>query len=215
MSPPTARWTRSNPPRCSRRQRALHPLKTAPSQGLANRRMQFACGAQRGSAARGQALESGWNFGGLEGMTSVWRRVGLGVGIGAARSALGRAPSSTRPAAPRRPARHRRASAPHRVAPAYIRDRVDSLGRAFDGRVGIAVQSIDDGLDDRLEGRRALSAAERQQILGGDHRAGCRRQGPGAPRRPGHPGAQRPHPVPPADRRARSSAAAIRPRSAT
>ncbi|HET8749555.1 MAG TPA: class A beta-lactamase [Sphingomicrobium sp.] len=30
-------------------------------------------------------------------------------------------------------------------APKYIRDRIDQLGRAFDGRVGIAVRSVDDG----------------------------------------------------------------------
>ena len=30
-------------------------------------------------------------------------------------------------------------------APAYIRDRVNELGRSFDGRVGIAVKSIDEG----------------------------------------------------------------------
>ncbi|HVI04485.1 MAG TPA: serine hydrolase [Sphingomicrobium sp.] len=32
-----------------------------------------------------------------------------------------------------------------RVAPTYIRDRVNELGRSFDGRVGIAVRSVDDG----------------------------------------------------------------------
>ena len=30
-------------------------------------------------------------------------------------------------------------------APAYIRDRIDELGSAFNGRVGIAVKSIDEG----------------------------------------------------------------------
>ena len=30
-------------------------------------------------------------------------------------------------------------------APQYIRDRIDELGRGFNGRVGIAVRSIDDG----------------------------------------------------------------------
>jgi beta-lactamase class A len=30
-------------------------------------------------------------------------------------------------------------------APQYIRDRIDELGRGFDGRVGIAIRSIDDG----------------------------------------------------------------------
>jgi len=31
------------------------------------------------------------------------------------------------------------------VAPQYLRDRIDALGRAFNGRVGIAVRSVDDG----------------------------------------------------------------------
>lgn len=39
------------------------------------------------------------------------------------------------PPAPRAPA----------VAPQYLRDRVSELGRAFNGRVGIAVRSVDDG----------------------------------------------------------------------
>jgi hypothetical protein len=30
-------------------------------------------------------------------------------------------------------------------APQFIRDRVNELGRAFNGRVGIAVRSVDDG----------------------------------------------------------------------
>jgi len=53
-------------------------------------------------------------------------------------------------------ARHTKtpAAAPHRhaasavkavPAPAYIRDRINELGRSFDGRLGIAVRSIDDG----------------------------------------------------------------------
>jgi beta-lactamase class A len=37
------------------------------------------------------------------------------------------------------------APAPVPVAPQYIRDRVNELGRGFDGRVGIAVRSIDEG----------------------------------------------------------------------
>ena len=31
-------------------------------------------------------------------------------------------------------------------APSYIRDRVRALGAAFNGRIGIAVRSVDDGL---------------------------------------------------------------------
>ena len=61
----------------------------------------------------------------------------------------------------------------------YLRDRITELGRNFDGRVGIAVRSIDDGWATGLESRRALSAAKRQQIVGLDHRDGRGRQGPG------------------------------------
>ena len=58
------------------------------------------------------------------------------------------------------------------------------------------------GLDDRVESRRALSAAERQQAVGVDHRARRGRQGPREARRPGQPDPRRHHPVPPAHRRA-------------
>ena len=34
---------------------------------------------------------------------------------------------------------------PAPAAPKYIHDRVNDLGRSFNGRVGIAVRSIDDG----------------------------------------------------------------------
>ena len=77
-------------------------------------------------------------------MTSVWRHVGLGLVLVAIAqvSASALAPSSpskplvhaTRPPAPR--------PAP---APAYIRDQITQLGQNFDGRVGIAVRSIDEG----------------------------------------------------------------------
>ena len=39
---------------------------------------------------------------------------------------------------------HAPAARPAPPAPAFIRDRINELGRSFDGRVGIAVQSIDD-----------------------------------------------------------------------
>ena len=40
--------------------------------------------------------------------------------------------------------RHAAASRPASPAPQYIRDRIQDLGRAFNGRVGIAVRSVDD-----------------------------------------------------------------------
>jgi beta-lactamase class A len=43
-------------------------------------------------------------------------------------------------------ARHRTGAAiPSVAAPQYLRTRISELGRAFDGRIGIAVQSIDEG----------------------------------------------------------------------
>ena len=74
-------------------------------------------------------------------MTSVWKRIGLGLTLIAAASvtasAASQGPQSPRPrAVPVRPAP---------PAPPYIRDRINELGRSFDGRVGIAIRSIDEG----------------------------------------------------------------------
>src|SRR5436190_5481909 len=75
-------------------------------------------------------------------MTSVLRHFGTGLvliaaaQVGGASAAVHQtAPSAARPAA-----------APHPAAPApqYIRDRVRDLGSQFNGRVGIAVRSVDD-----------------------------------------------------------------------
>ena len=77
-------------------------------------------------------------------MTSPWKRIGLGLMAIAAASVTASAANQT--AAPERP--HQAAAAPARPAPPappYIRDRVNELGRAFDGQVGIAVRSIDEG----------------------------------------------------------------------
>src|SRR3954465_2246227 len=74
-------------------------------------------------------------------MTSVWKRIGLGLTLVAAAS-VG-ASASTQTAAPERPPATRARPVP--VAPSFIRDRVNELGRNFDGRVGIAVRSIDEG----------------------------------------------------------------------
>jgi len=82
-------------------------------------------------------------------MTSIWSRIGLSVSIAlgasvgasatiqAARPATG--PRAARPAAP-----VIRAATPA-PAPAALHSKIVALGRAFDGKVGIAVQSIDKG----------------------------------------------------------------------
>ena len=93
-------------------------------------------------------------------MTSLWSRVCLAfalagltqVGAAAIKSAdrpepAKPAPSKAAPAkAEIRLAQVNRPAAPRAVpAPAALRDRINSLGRQFDGRVGIAVKSIDSG----------------------------------------------------------------------
>jgi beta-lactamase class A len=74
-------------------------------------------------------------------MTSSWKRFGIALllAVTACVSASGQnaTPRQARPAAaPVRPAP---------PPPPFIRDRVSELGRSFDGRVGIAVRSIDEG----------------------------------------------------------------------
>ena len=81
-------------------------------------------------------------------MTSGWRRIGLGLVLLAAAQVTASAaqPGIIVPPPPpvvARPAPQVVRPAP--VAPQYLRDRVDALARAFDGRVGIAVQSVDEG----------------------------------------------------------------------
>jgi beta-lactamase class A len=78
-----------------------------------------------------------------EAMTSAWKRLGLALTVVAAASVGASAttpPASAQRARPPSPVLH-----PAQPAPPYIRDRIDELGRGFDGRVGIAVRSIDDG----------------------------------------------------------------------
>ena len=78
-------------------------------------------------------------------MTSVGKAIGIGlvvvasaqVGASAATQASHHKPAVHHKAAPRKAAA--------KPAPAYIRQRIDELGAAFNGRVGIAVQSIDEG----------------------------------------------------------------------
>ena len=74
-------------------------------------------------------------------MTSLWKLTGSALALAAAGSVGASATSqSTAP-------QHKipRAARPAPTAPAYIRDRVTELGQGFDGRVGIAVRSIDEG----------------------------------------------------------------------
>ena len=73
-------------------------------------------------------------------MTSVWKRIGLGLTLIAAASVT--ASAATQAPAPA-PAKATRPAPP--AAPPYIRDRINELGKGFDGRVGIAVRSIDEG----------------------------------------------------------------------
>ena len=76
-------------------------------------------------------------------MTSLWKRIGTGLALAAAASVSASA-TNQQPAAPR-PRDATPAPRPAPPAPQFIRDRVTELGRSFDGRVGIAVKSIDEG----------------------------------------------------------------------
>ena len=79
-------------------------------------------------------------------MTSVRQRCAkrLGLAIVMLASAQVGASAATKAPAPKAP--HRPAPvAPAVPAPAYLTDRIEDLGRGFQGRVGIAVRSIDDG----------------------------------------------------------------------
>ncbi|MFL6752786.1 MAG: serine hydrolase [Sphingomicrobium sp.] len=74
------------------------------------------------------------------------RRFGLGLVVVAAAQVSASAATQPPPPQPatQRPTYLPPAARPAPPAPAYIRDRVDALGREFNGRVGIAVQSVDD-----------------------------------------------------------------------
>ena len=76
-------------------------------------------------------------------MTSVGKRIGVGLAVVAAASVVAAA-ASHKPAAKRAHAESA-VTRPAPAAPQYIRDEVTELGQGFDGRVGIAVKSIDDG----------------------------------------------------------------------
>ena len=76
-------------------------------------------------------------------MTS-WRRLRLGLVLLAAAQVA--ASASTQPSAPRAVSRPAAASEhPTPAAPQYITARIRELGSGFNGRVGIAVRSIDEG----------------------------------------------------------------------
>jgi len=75
-------------------------------------------------------------------MTSFWKRIWTGLTLAAAAS-VGASATSPAPTPSDVPAKA--AAKPIPPAPIYINGRVAELGRAFDGQVGIAITSIDDG----------------------------------------------------------------------
>jgi hypothetical protein len=79
-------------------------------------------------------------------MTSLGKGLGLGLVVVAAAQVS--ASAATQTSHPKPAVAHRAATLPAPVAraPQYIRDRIDALGSAFNGQVGIAVMSIDDVL---------------------------------------------------------------------
>ena len=78
-------------------------------------------------------------------MTSLGKGLGLGLVVVAAAQVSASAATQTSPAKP--PVAHRAATPPAPVvhAPQYLRDRIDALGSSFNGQVGIAVRSVDEG----------------------------------------------------------------------
>ena len=105
-------------------------------------------------------------------MTSLWSRFGLAlalagltqVGAAAIKSAEQPKPPKPAPAAPVvRIAQATQPAAPRPAqAPSQLRDRINALGRQFDGQVGIAVKSVDEGwtaawMPDRLYPQQSVS----------------------------------------------------------
>jgi beta-lactamase class A len=76
-------------------------------------------------------------------MTPVGKALGFGLVVVAA-TQMG-ASAATQPRATKPASHHKAAARPAVPAPAYIRDAIDALGAGFNGRVGIAVKSIDEG----------------------------------------------------------------------
>lgn len=76
-------------------------------------------------------------------MTSIWERIGLGLTVIAGASVIASAASEK--AVPKHARTSVAAVRPAPRAPQYIREQINQFGSGFDGRVGIAVKSIDDG----------------------------------------------------------------------
>ena len=106
-------------------------------------------GSGRLCQAIGKSVKHG---GGIELMTSIWSRAGLAIVLAAltqvGAAAIKPAERPHRPSAPpAKPEVRLAQAAPQRAAPkaahapAWLRDRIDSLGKSFNGRVGIAVRS--------------------------------------------------------------------------
>ena len=76
-------------------------------------------------------------------MTSLWERIALGLAVIGTTAVVASAASDK--AEPKRTHTTAVAVRPDPSAPQFISDRIDALGRGFDGRVGIAVKSIDEG----------------------------------------------------------------------
>src|SRR3954469_19774515 len=105
----------------------------------------FPDAAQRGFS---RAMLSNCNAGRLWGrngfMTSLGKLAGFGLVVVAAAQVS--ASAATQPRRSHPPVPHHKPVAPPSVpAPANLSQRIDQLGRSFDGRVGIAVRSIDEG----------------------------------------------------------------------
>jgi len=91
-------------------------------------------------------------------MTSLWSRAGLVLAMAGLSQVNASATTQSAPPQPGETVR----SAPASQAPRYLRDRVDTLGREFKGRVGISVKSIEDGWltgwkDDELYPQQSVS----------------------------------------------------------
>jgi beta-lactamase class A len=95
-------------------------------------------------------------------MTPFWKSLGFGSVVVLA-AVQGSASATTQPRHQAKPAAHHKVvTKPSVPAPKYLRNRIDQLGQAFDGRVGIAVKSVDEGWetgwkDDELYPQQSVS----------------------------------------------------------